>query len=177
MTSLLGRNFRIAAVSALTLLAPGCVMSSVMPGVIEAPQIQARAVQFLGSDGNTATMRVELVGYNPNAFSLYAANLRANITVNGREVGTVDAAFSQQLRARRPLVVLVEVNVSRIGGAPIVRQSPQSASAGGPVVFDVAPQPLPFQVSGELSFRSRFGDVSVPWGFQGAAQSALFARW
>ncbi len=169
---------RIFALSSLALLAQGCVMSAMMPGIIEAPQIQARAVQFLGSDGRTATMRVELVGYNPNSFALYAANLRADITVNGRSVGAVDAAFSQVLPARRPLVVLVEVNVSRMGGAIGRPARAMRRSLGGaPMVFDGAPEAWPFQVSGALTFRSRFGDVSVPWGFQGAAQSSAFMGW
>lgn len=164
---------------ALALGAQGCVMSAMMPGMIEAPQIQARAVQFLGSDGRSATMRVELVGYNPNSFALYAANLRADISVNGRSVGTVDASFSQMLPARRPLVVLVEVNVSRMGGAIArpVRVAPSYAGPSAPVVFDTASEAMPFRVDGVLAFRSRYGDVSVPWGFQGAAQSSVFMGW
>jgi LEA14-like dessication related protein len=170
---------RSIIIAALALASQGCVMSAVMPGLIEAPQIQARAVQFLGANAGTATMRVELVGYNPNSFALYAANLRAEISVNGRSVGTVDATFSQVLPARRPLVVLVEVNVSRMGGAISgpVRVSPSWGGSGGPMVIEGAPQALPFRVDGALSFRSRYGDVSVPWGFQGAAQSSVFASW
>jgi hypothetical protein len=163
----------------------GCVMSAIMPSVIEAPQIQARAVQFSGAAGGNgsggATMRVELVGYNPNAFALYAASLRADLVVSGRSVGTVDATFTQVLPARRPLVVLVEVNVSR---STAVRVAPTNApatatNAGAPVVMGDAMtvDAAPFRVDGTLVFRSRYGDVNVPWGFQGAVQSNVFAGW
>jgi hypothetical protein len=155
--------------AALSVGSGGCVMSAFMPSVIEAPQIQARAVQFLGASGGTAAMRVELVGYNPNAFSLYAASLRAELSIAGRPMGTVDATFAQVLPARRPLVVLVEVNVSRIGSA---RALPTSAAQ-----WEANASAVPFRIDGALLFRSRFGDVSVPWGFQGAVQSTVFANW
>lgn len=116
-------------------------------------------------------MRVELVGYNPNAFSLYAASLRAELSVAGRPMGTVDATFAQVLPARRPLVVLVEVNVSRVRSAP-ARSLPTSAAQ-----WETSAAAVPFRIDGALLFRSRFGDISVPWGFQGAVQSTVFANW
>ncbi len=173
----------LAMVSAVT--QSGCVMSAIMPGVIEAPQIQARAVQFSGTSGG-ATMRVELVGYNPNSFALYAASLRADLVVSGRSVGTVDASFSQVLPARRPLVVLVEVNVTRstaVRVGPVatpMNAGPSAPSiAGAPILMGDAMtvEAAPFRVDGTLVFRSRFGDVNVPWGFQGAVQSNVFAGW
>jgi hypothetical protein len=163
-------------------------MSTVMPGVIETPQIQARAVQFLGGvNGGPATMRVELVGYNPNSFAVYAANLRAELSVQGRSVGTVDAAFSQVMPARRPLVILVDVNVSRVGAGPMaigvgapggvgVAGAP-GAYSGGEATMGWAPMAIPFRVDGAVSFRSRYGDVLAPFAFQGAVQSTVFATW
>jgi hypothetical protein len=183
------RSF-VALLAALSL--PGCVMSTVMPGVIETPQIQARAVQFLGgANGGPATMRVELVGYNPNSFAVYAANLRAELSVQGRSVGTVDAAFSQVMPARRPLVILVDVNVSRVGAGPMaigvpgapggvgVAGAPDAPGvySGGSAPMGWAPMAIPFRVDGSVSFRSRYGDVLAPFAFQGAVQSTVFATW
>lgn len=174
----MGRRAALS-LAVLALCTQGCVMSAMMPGLIEVPQIQARAVQFLGSDGRSATMRIEWVGYNPNPFALYATNLRAELWVNGRNVGTADATLSQVLPARRPLVVLVEVNVSRVAGAIAgpARIAQTYAAPSAPAGFDSASEAIPFRVDGVLSFRSRYGDVSVPWAFHGAAQSSVLMGW
>lgn len=149
----------------------GCVLSGVIPSVVEAPPLQVRAVQFLGTSGAQGSVRLELVSYNPNTFDLYAQNLRATLSVAGQNFAVLEAEFAQQLPSRRPLVVLVDVTVTRMGSVPRAEldQSHLAAMGGGGAQTAIPRelQPMPFRVDGVVYFRSRYGNTHAPFAYQG----------
>jgi hypothetical protein len=159
------RRSSLAAVLAVTAL-QGCVLSEVLPSVIESPQIQVRAVQVLPTGLGGATLRLELAGYNPNAFALYASGVRADLWVNGRVVGALDAGFTQVMQARRPLVLLVDARVERAGGAGAALGFVPGVGAS-----------VPFRVEGELRVGSRYGESRARFFFEGAVPASVFAGW
>lgn len=131
--------------------------------------MQARMVQFLGASGSQGSLRLELVSYNPNGFDLYAQNLRATLSIAGQNYGALEAEFQQRLPSRRPLVVLVDVSVSRTGAVPLaVLDQGQAANGSGPPgAISAERAPMPFRVDGVVFFRSRYGTTHAPFAYQG----------
>jgi hypothetical protein len=158
------RRSLLSALGALAL--HGCVLSTVIPSVIEAPQIQSRAVQVLPSGPGGAALRLELVGYNPNAFALYATGVHAELWLGNQRIGTLDAEFAQVMQARRPLVLLVDARVERAGAIPWLALAGAAANAS-----------VPFRVQGELRLGSRYGETRAPFAFEGAVRIGAFAGW
>ncbi|MDP3274872.1 MAG: LEA type 2 family protein [Deltaproteobacteria bacterium] len=180
MASLARRSLlRVLMLGTLAVATPGCVMSSAMPEVIESPQIQARAVQFMGGNGGAIVMRVELVGYNPNTFALYATQLHAQLSIQGQSLGRADATFSQMMPARRPLVLLVDValsgaNIPAILAAVSARNYGQQSVGTVQIQTNMASAGMPFRVDGDVQFRSRFGEARAGFGFDGTVNPGTF---
>jgi hypothetical protein len=172
------RSGACAVLAVLGTLGQSCILSGVVPSVVEPPPMQARAVQFLGANGAQSSVRLELVAYNPNSFALYAQNLRATLSVAGHNYGVLEAEFHQQLPSRRPLVVLVDVSVQRTGAAPTavldLGQGPNGASAPSSTAatLSVERTPMPFRVDGVVYFRSRYGTTHAPFAYQGTVSPA-----
>jgi hypothetical protein len=132
---------------------------------LEAPAIQASVAQFVGADGQTLSLRLELQAYNPNRFDLLAHQINGSLAIAGQQIATARVEFERVLPAMRPLPVVANITVPRAAFAGLAA-SPMFAQAAA-----AAPAQIPFTISGQMIIdserrRRRDMEMSVPFTVQ-----------
>lgn len=134
---------------------------------VEPPQVQARIAQFVGADGNSVTVRVELVAYNPNPFELHARRMNAVIAIAGSNIETLEVTMNEVMPPQAPIPVVANITVPRANIRITGGALPPAALAQG----------IPFSVNGtmELTARRHHHDLRVPFVLEGVIPPALIA--
>jgi hypothetical protein len=137
--------------------------------VVEPVQFQARVAQFVGADGNSIGIRLELTAYNPNPFELYAREMDATLAIAGQTIAIARVTFNQMLPPQRPVPVSANIALPRTALAGLA-SSPMLLVAAGPAN-------IPFSINGNVFILGRRGETrfGVPFNVQGAVARAMFA--